>query len=133
MGAEKLRRISRRALVKRTLWTLLGAGFVVRFLLPRRQAGAEALRVPVAQIPANGALVFRRARIALIREGEEFRALSLVCTHLGCTLSVSEDALTCPCHGSVFDRTGTPRRGPAVRPLDRLPLIQGDGFVEVQV
>ena len=30
-------------------------------------------------------------------------ALSLVCTHLGCTVDESADGFACPCHGSRYD------------------------------
>jgi len=43
------------------------------------------------------------------------------CTHLGCAYHWDEkhDAFLCPCHGSIFSRTGQVTRGPATRPLDR--------------
>ncbi|GAB4297277.1 MAG: hypothetical protein Fur0034_07140 [Desulfuromonadia bacterium] len=58
-------------------------------------------------------------------------ALSLVCTHLGCTVSVGEGEMVCPCHGSRFDREGGVLSGPAASPLGRLPVVVGEGIVEV--
>ncbi|TGG94494.1 MAG: Rieske (2Fe-2S) protein [Aphanocapsa feldmannii 277cV] len=43
--------------------------------------------------------------------------LSNLCTHQSCVVERQEDALVCPCHGSRFDLTGQPTRGPARRPL----------------
>lgn len=42
-------------------------------------------------------------------------AMSAVCTHLGCLAQYpgSGMVLTCPCHGSQFDLTGTVLKGPA--------------------
>jgi len=34
----------------------------------------------------------------------EYKALSLRCTHLGCTLEDEGEIFSCPCHGSVFDK-----------------------------
>ncbi len=49
-----------------------------------------------------------------------FDALQLVCTHQGCTVSVTTDTqLDCPCHFSQFDGTGAVVRGPADRALAR--------------
>lgn len=92
-----------------------------RYLAPRGKREETVLvRVPKADVPQRGALVYRQARIALVRDGEAFHALSLVCTHLGCTATVTPRDIVCPCHGSAFDRAGNVLRGPADRPLRRL-------------
>lgn len=102
--------------------TIAGLWLVKRFL--RTEQVHETLLATVAdqQIPERGALVFRHQRFALIREQGDVYALSLVCTHLGCTLTVTSQELSCPCHGSTFDRHGTVTRGPADRALPRLRL-----------
>jgi Rieske Fe-S protein len=90
-----------------------------------------AVRVRRSDLPAGGALVYREERVALLREGETIYALSLVCTHLGCSVTVTADGLVCPCHGSRFDRAGRVLQGPADRPLSRLELEERNGFIEV--
>jgi cytochrome b6-f complex iron-sulfur subunit len=52
-------------------------------------------------------------RVFLFRKGNSFRAASAVCTHLGCTVNLMGDGFHCPCHGSVFDKTGAVVSGPA--------------------
>jgi glycine/D-amino acid oxidase-like deaminating enzyme/nitrite reductase/ring-hydroxylating ferredoxin subunit len=49
-----------------------------------------------------------------------YRAVSVTCTHMGCSLkwNAAETSWDCPCHGSRFDTDGTVLDGPAVRPLD---------------
>ena len=44
----------------------------------------------------------------VVNDGGEVRALSSVCTHMGCTLHYRPDwpDLRCPCHGASFDLTG---------------------------
>ena len=79
----------------------------------------------------QGALVYREERVALVRSGEEIYALSLVCTHLGCTVNVGDQQLSCPCHGSLFDRRGNVLKGPADRPLRRLKTAQRGDLIEV--
>ena len=88
------------------------------------------LHVDKASIPIHGALVYKESRVAVIREAGEIYALSLVCTHLGCSVTVTPRELVCPCHGSVFDRRGNVVKGPADRPLVRYAVEdQGDRIV----
>jgi Rieske Fe-S protein len=112
---------------------LLTAGSgLYRYLTPRLPAaGRVLLRVNRQDIPFNSALVFREERLALVRNGDDCIALSLVCTHLGCTVTVTADGLSCPCHGSRFDREGRVERGPADRPLARYPVQREGDMVEV--
>lgn len=57
---------------------------------------------------------------ALFSTPTGFRALSLVCTHLGCTVEETEGGFKCPCHGSRFDAQGNLQRGPARQGLHAL-------------
>lgn len=66
---------------------------------------------------ADGIIFFPDVRVFLLRKGNTFRAVSAVCTHLGCTINQTPDGFHCPCHGSVFDGSGTVVHGPAPRPL----------------
>jgi Rieske Fe-S protein len=97
----------------------LGLLALGRYLTPRSKVRRQLLAVPIADLPAEGALVYRQERIAVVRSNSELYALGLVCTHLGCTVSVTADELVCPCHGSRFDRNGMVLKGPADRPLPR--------------
>jgi glycine/D-amino acid oxidase-like deaminating enzyme/nitrite reductase/ring-hydroxylating ferredoxin subunit len=58
----------------------------------------------------------------------EVHAVSVTCTHLGCTLhwNAAETSWDCPCHGSRFDADGSVLDGPAIRPLDRLEVDRSD-------
>ncbi len=60
----------------------------------------------------------------LIRTERGFSAISLVCTHLGCTVGESADGFTCPCHGSQFDSQGYILHGPANKKLRSLRIEQ---------
>ena len=95
-----------------------------RFLTPRGIRKPALLRLPLTDLPAGGALVFRQERVAVMRAGNDIIALSLVCTHLGCTVSVTPEGMVCPCHGSRFDRNGRVLSGPAERSLQRLTVEQ---------
>lgn len=61
-------------------------------------------------------------------------AMSAVCTHLGCTVALTGDELTCPCHGSRFASDGANLAGPASRPLTHLQVeLNAAGLVEVDL
>ena len=76
---------------------------------------------PLKALP-QGVRMLREAGIALIRKEEKLNAVSLTCTHLGCTVGRSADGFVCPCHGSRFDTEGALLEGPATRPLDTYPV-----------
>lgn len=104
-----------------TAGTLLsmGAG-ALRFLIPNVTYG-ESPRVfldPPDFYPI-GITYLEKSRVYLVRTGDHFRALSGVCTHLGCSvnLEASGRGYNCPCHGSRFDDQGQVLQGPATRPL----------------
>jgi Rieske Fe-S protein len=125
---------SRRKFITTLALACASLALLWRYLTPpslsRRQVVA---RAPRADVPADGALVFSRERVALMREGDTVYALDLVCTHLGCTVKVTGSGLSCPCHGSRFDRQGRVLKGPADRALRRLKVEEHAGIIEVVV
>jgi cytochrome b6-f complex iron-sulfur subunit len=75
-----------------------------------------------ADYPLNSRTLLADFPAVLIHTQNGFSALSLVCTHLGCTLHDDTQGFTCPCHGSHFDADGTVTHGPAVQPLSSLHI-----------
>jgi Rieske Fe-S protein len=58
--------------------------------------------------------------IAVVRTGTaSYTALSRICTHAGCDITVATGGFTCPCHGSRFDSQGQATQGPAQAALQR--------------
>lgn len=51
-------------------------------------------------------------------------AISAVCTHLGCIVSLADFGFQCPCHGSKYDQKGNVTGGPAPRPLEWYEINQ---------
>lgn len=108
-----------------------GAGAVLAdFLRPRvlfEPPTAFAAGVPDAF--AVGSVIEDTAhRVFVIREKDGFRALSMVCTHLGCITRFQSDKniIACPCHGSRFSLDGDVIHGPAPRPLRWLQMTQSE-------
>lgn len=68
--------------------------------------------------------------VAVFRDAEGVYAISTVCTHLGCIVKSGADGFDCPCHGSVFAKDGTVRKGPAPKALPWLKVTAGGaGYV----
>jgi cytochrome b6-f complex iron-sulfur subunit len=124
---EKQNKVPRRSFFQLTLGWLAGsfavvasAAGAVRFLVP------NVLFEPSLRFKAgkpedypDGSVTFMEAeRIFLVRQGNTFRCLSAICTHLGCTVNRADHGYHCPCHGSVFDDQGTVKSGPAPRALE---------------
>ena len=80
--------------------------------------------------------IIARKNIFLVRTGDSsVMAIDSTCTHLGCPVrwDADEQLIKCPCHGGVYDRTGTVKSGPPPAPLTRLMTkIEGDQIL-VQV
>jgi Rieske Fe-S protein len=71
-------------------------------------------------------------KIDLVRSNGKIYAMSAVCTHKGCAMTVKEQTLFCKCHRSTFDIAGTPTAGPAKRQLNRYAIsTNGDGHLIV--
>jgi len=66
------------------------------------------------QLGSTPAIVFRTG-------DSVFVALSLVCTHQGCTVNWQSSAnkFKCPCHGSEYDSNGNVTKGPAALQLTK--------------
>lgn len=70
----------------------------------------------------------------LTNNGEDFVAMSNICTHLGCRIRwiPDEEGFFCPCHNGVFAKDGTVVAGPPPRPLDRFTTKVEDGILFVK-
>ena len=79
---------------------------------------------------------FMGGRFYLARQEDGgFIALSLRCTHLGCSISWEESKkrFICPCHSSAFDMSGEVLNPPAARALDYYPVLIENGVVKVDI
>lgn len=84
----------------------------------------------------NSVTIFRSGRFYLVRlDDGGFLALSLRCTHLGCSINWEEDKkrFICPCHASAFDINGNVQNPPAPTALDYFPVVIQNGKVMVDI
>jgi cytochrome b6-f complex iron-sulfur subunit len=65
--------------------------------------------------------------VAIIRDGNNVHAISMVCTHLGCIVKPSDTGFDCPCHGSKFSHDGSVIKGPAPKGLPWLGMTHLGG------
>jgi cytochrome b6-f complex iron-sulfur subunit len=113
---------------------LLGLGGLFRFLSARTEPlpQTDFDLGPAANFPTGSRTVLADIPALLVHSQNGFSAISLVCTHLGCTVESRPDGFACPCHGSRFDPQGNVIRGPAGKPLLSLRTgITSDGRLHV--
>ncbi|MDB4960784.1 MAG: Rieske (2Fe-2S) domain protein [Myxococcales bacterium] len=72
---------------------------------------------PVEDYPPSSAVRFRIRGVIVVRDQIGVMAVSAICTHEGCVVSLQSDSLVCECHHSVFTMEGDVIQGPATRPL----------------
>jgi len=120
---------TRRGLFKGLYGLFLAGGLggllygLYRFLAPGGGA-APAVEIPLSEITAGGDYAFQYGGSpGILIQGEDgrFRAFSLVCTHLACTVVwvPEKKEFYCPCHDGHFDGEGNVRSGPPPSPLER--------------
>jgi Rieske Fe-S protein len=79
-----------------------------------------------------------RETVFLVWDGDQqIRAISALCTHLGCQVrwAGDEQKFRCPCHGGVYDAGGNVLEGPPPRPLEAIEarIDPAGGVVLVRV
>jgi cytochrome b6-f complex iron-sulfur subunit len=138
--AESSFTISRRKVLKGLVGLLGAIGLanvlygLYRFWAPGA-GGQAAVEIALGEIPEGAALPIQYGGapgILLRAEDGSFKALSLVCTHLACTVSWNPEKreFYCPCHEGFFDAEGKVISGPPPAPLERWRTeIRGDKVV----
>ena len=142
-GLEEMRAFSRRGfftlvgLVGLAVATLAATVLSLRFVIPNVTYDESLLFKAGApdDYPVGSTTIFSDKRIALNRDVDGFYAVSLICTHLGCTPRwfQNDNMFRCPCHGSRYLRDGVRFFGPAPRPMDVVKVGQspdGQLFVD---
>ncbi len=135
---------SRRGFLKRASLFVFTGAFLAQAVALLRALWPDVLYEPSARFKvgtpsefADGLTYVEARRLFIARRGNEFYAMSAICTHLGCTVkpeaTASGSEFHCPCHGSRYREDGTNYAGPAPRSLERyrLEIAPDDGQVLV--
>lgn len=89
-------------------------GITLDLTQPENQSLASvggALALEANTVDSKGLLLYRSSETEVL-------AFSRKCTHMGCAVGNFQDGLSnCPCHGSQYDTSGKPVKGPAANPL----------------
>ena len=81
---------------------------------------------PAANFPPGTSTIVPQVPASVRHLSKGHTAISMKCTHLGCTVEKPGDSFECPCHGSRFDENGKLTRGPATRDLPILPVEENE-------
>jgi cytochrome b6-f complex iron-sulfur subunit len=121
--------------------TILGLGSLAyRFLeyLYPVVPPIQLVEVPAGKsddIPLEGVRLVQlpEGPVMLEKADNEIRAVSAICTHLGCTVQwhPEEKKFICPCHQGIYDFNGNVLSGPPPRPLEKLQVKVRDGQIFV--
>jgi cytochrome b6-f complex iron-sulfur subunit len=133
---------------RRFVQLLLGGGIfataasflypVLRYLAPpaATDMGADTVVAgKVGDLKPNSGKIFRfgsRPGLLILDASGTYRALSAVCTHLGCTVQYRDEThqIWCACHNGTYDLSGRNVSGPPPRPLEAYDVhVQGDEIV----
>ncbi len=63
----------------------------------------------------------------------DYSALWMECSHQGAELSAHGEYLTCPSHGSEFDKQGNVTQGPAQKSLRKFKVTNDDKYLYIQL
>jgi cytochrome b6-f complex iron-sulfur subunit len=127
-----------------SLLVMLG-GFTIGFLdyfYPRKVGafgGKITVQGTVSDYPLNSVTAVREGKFYVSHVPDGLLALYWKCKHLGCTVPWKNDeefqgtvgVFHCPCHGSIYLRTGQNVAGPAPAPLDLFSIDVSGGKIVV--
>ncbi len=106
---------------------LLGASFL-GFLYPNAMKippSSFSLGRPADVLSKEGKVFYPAQKVFIESKAGKVRVQTAVCTHLGCTVNMTDTGYKCPCHGSTYDKYGKNTGGPAPRPLVYFDVFKG--------
>ena len=115
---------SRREFLKKiSIWSAIAAGTLaavslLRQFIPRLTLHQRRFKIGKGnQYPVNIFTYIADRKLFVYRDHEGIRAVSAVCTHLGCIIERSDEGFRCPCHGSYYNVSGEVLSGAATKDL----------------
>src|ERR1700748_1340947 len=130
--------MERRDFLKKACGTCAAAGLSTLFMSTliescaapvsffKTTASDNKVNIPLSEFGATNFKLVRVNKynydIAVLKNGSDFSALLLMCTHAGQALTKTGSGFFCPLHGSRFSQTGDVEKGPATTPLQHLAV-----------
>ncbi len=102
----------------------------------KKETGTFTGIVPASDLPPGSVFPYQSGRLYVCHLNDGgFLAVSITCTHLGCSVEWNEKKkeFICPCHHSMFSINGEVENPPATRALDIYPLKIEGGMVKVNL
>ena len=115
-------------------------GPALAYIWPSTQRGPVQQRVEVGDVAAwepwtARAVAVNEKPVLVVRMGQQFRAYTAVCTHLGCLVhwDAQKKEFLCPCHAGTFDQSGKVVSGPPPKALVEFSaaVVQGKVYVSL--
>jgi cytochrome b6-f complex iron-sulfur subunit len=127
-------------LIKCSAWAAAGAGVLasislLRQFVPRLTQYQRRFKIGrVNNFPVNTFTYLADRKLFVYRDHQGIRAVSAICTHLGCVIEKSDDGFQCPCHGSCYNEQGQVLSGAATKDLPWFGLHKDvDGQIVVDM
>ncbi len=97
----------------------------VNFTLDLTSSSNAALANTGGYVIANGGNTFVQ------KTATGYLALSLICTHQGCTVAPNGSGFRCPCHGGTYSATGAVTGGPPPSALPQYTVSQSGNILTI--
>lgn len=99
---------------------------------PNNSCAAATSGGSAASITAASPKYISSAHVYVCRDSGGLYAMSSLCTHAGCKVTLDTTQWYCGCHGATFDLNGQNPTSPAFSPLKHYEMcVDGSGNVQV--
>jgi len=118
-----------------TIAGVLASVSILRQIFPRSSYENKRFKLGKPnQFAINDFTFIPDQKLFVYRDHSGMKAVTAICTHLGCVLEKSTDGFECPCHGSCFDSSGKVLSGAAMKDLSWYHLYKdSDGQIVVDL
>jgi len=114
--------------------SLLGLSFLRGISFGTRTRTRRVRVGKLSDFPLDTYTFVEDSNIYVYRDHELIKAVSAVCTHLGCTVQKTSEGFECPCHGSCYTGSGKVVSGPAPSDLPWYRVEKSpDGMITVDL
>jgi cytochrome b6-f complex iron-sulfur subunit len=120
-------------------WAVAFVAPVITYVWPAQKRGPSSATVSAGKADEyaewqSKTVAVNGHPVLVVRTPQGFRALSGICTHLGCIVQwdAGRKQIACPCHAGFFDLNGRVVSGPPPRPLTEHGVVVVNNEVMVK-